>query len=555
MNAVAPQAEPASALRRVRQVAAVLTRHGLADVGGALGFRSGRVLPRRRQADSTLTRPARLRLAFEELGPTFVKFGQALSLRPDLVAPSLVAELAKLQDHAQPLPPGQAEAVLEAQFHRPVRALFSTFDAEPFAAGSMAQVHRATLPAGDVVAVKIRRPGIAALIDADLEILRQLAQFIDRHLPGFGVMDPVGLVDEFARTIRHEQDLTREARNIQRCAQNFAGDAAVHLPKVYGDLTTTAVLTLEFIDGLKVSELARRDVSPFVRQLVARRGADAMLRQYLEHGFFHADPHPGNIFVLPDHVIAFLDFGMVGRLDADLRDALARVIRAVAMRDADRLARLALEIAETRGDTDVRALRQDLAALIATYGDVAIGDLSLGGVLRDVVNAAAKHQLRLPSNLMLLIKSVVTIESVGRDLDPAFKMVEHARPMAERVWRAQHSPQVLAPRAIRATRRSIELLADLPRQADGLLRKARDGRLEVQFVHRNLDHFVREMDRSSNRLSFAVVIAAILIGSSLVMHAGSQGAAGYPTLGLAGFVIAGVLGVGLAIGIVRSGRL
>ena len=555
MTAGAAPAEAPSALRRVRDVATVLTRHGLADIGGALGLRPVPLWPRDRRAVRTLTRPARLRLAFEELGPTFVKFGQALSLRPDLVAPALVAELSKLQDRAQALPPGQAETVIVDQFHRPASALFATFEPQPFAAGSMAQVHRATLPGGDPVAVKIRRPGIGASIDADLEILRQLAQFIDRHLPGFGIVDPSGVVEEFARTIRQEQDLLREARNIDRCARHFAGDATVHVPRVHWDRTSAAVLTLEFLDGVKVSELAGRAVSPFVRQLIARRGADAMLRQYLEHGFFHADPHPGNIFVLRDHVIAFLDFGMVGRLDAEMRDALARVIRAVAARDGERLARLALDIAETRGDVDVRALRRDLAGLIATYGDVAIGDLSLGGVLRDVVNTAAKHHLRLPSNLMLLIKSVVTIESVGRELDPAFKMVEHARPMAERIWRERHSPSALAPRALRAGRRSIELLADLPRQADGLLRKAREGRLEVQFVHRNLDHFVREMDRSSNRLSFAVVIAAILIGSSLVMHAGPRGSPGYPTLGLAGFVVAGVLGVGLAIGIVRSGRL
>jgi ubiquinone biosynthesis protein len=559
--AVEPDKPPASLLGRYREVAAVLVRHGLADVvsamhlGPYLAFGT-RLLPRRVRVDPTLSRPAQFRLTLEDLGPTFVKFGQALSVRADVVPPELGAELSKLQDSAAPLPAGTAEAAIEAALGQPVDQLFRVFDPTPLAAASMAQVHRAELLTGEQVVVKVRRPGIGRVIAGDIEILRHLARLVEKHVPAASAVDPSALVEEFAHTIRAEQDFAREGRNIDRSAQNFAGDPTVRFPAVVWPLTTASVLTLEYLDGMKVSEFIASGAAPDERRLIAQRGADAMLAQILVHGLFHADPHPGNLLVLPGGVVAFLDFGIVGRVDERLRTGLAKIVRAVWKRDADRLAALAVEIARPRGDVDAAALSHDLSLLLEMYVDVPLGELSMTDVLTEVIGTAARHQLTIPSNLMLLIKAIMTIEGVGRQLDPQFRIVEYAGPLAERLWHAESSPAAVAARATDALRESVGAMQQMPLHLDAIGRKIRDGRLEVQFVHRNLDHFVREMDRSSNRLSFAIVIGSLIVGSSLVIQAGVGGTVGgYPALGLAGFVVAGILGIGLAVGVVRSGRL
>lgn len=461
-----------------------------------------------------------------------------------------------LQEHVRPLDPGVAEAAIEAELGRPLEAVFSAFESVPLAAGSIAQVHRARLSPGDLVAVKVRRPGIEAVIAGDIEILRHLARLVERYVPGAQIVDPMALVEEFARTIRAEQDFTREARNLERCAVNAVDNPTVRFPRVFREFTTSGVLTMELLEGLKLAALEADGVDPAVRRLIAERGADAILSQVLVHGFFHADPHPGNLLVLQDNVIGFLDLGIVGRLDPRLRTELARVIRAIRDRSASDLASLALEITEPQTEVDTRALERDLSALIETYGDLPLGDLSVTAMLTDVVGTAARHRLRMPSSLMLLIKALVTIEGTGRRLDPSFKMVEHAAPLAEQLWLREFAPAALARRTLHATRQTANALRAIPRHVDAIGRKIRDGRLEVRFVHRNLEHFVTEMDRSSNRLAFALIIAALIVGSSTVIQAGHGPLFyGYPVLGLAGFVVAGLFGVRLAIGIVRTGRL
>ncbi len=551
---------PAQQLRRLRDITTVLAKYGFPDVVARLRLAGTVAVGRRlrpwgRRTAPSGTKAQRLRQALEELGPTFVKFGQALSNRPDLLPADLLAELARLQDTVAPLPDGVAEATIEAEFGRPVSQVFARFDPRPVAAASIAQVHRASLLDGSEVAVKVRRPGIEAQIEDDLGILGLLARLAERYLPDSDIYQPVTLVAEFARAIRSEQDLAREGRSIERFAKNFTGDPTVRLPRVHWSQTTTGVLTMEYMDGTRLQDVLA-DPGAFDAAAIATRGAQAVLKQVLRDGLFHADPHPANIFILPGSVICLLDFGSVGRVDRHLRDSLVRLLDAVAREDAERLASAILSIGRPLKTLDSAQLARDLADLIDGYAGVAVRDLSIAGLLQDALAVMRRHRLQFPADLMLLVRAFVTIEGVARRLDPTFNMLEHARPVVTEILRDRMAPSAVAGRMADTARGMADAFQTLPRDLMEILAKARDDRLKIQFVHRNLEHVVQGLDRASNRLSFAVVIAALIVGSSLVLQraAGPQ-LFGLPVLGLAGFIAAAVLGLWLAVGILRSGRL
>jgi ubiquinone biosynthesis protein len=551
-----------SHVRRYSEIVSVLVKYGFVDVVDALHLRPYLAAGRRimsafgRDGHPEPGRAVRLRLACEELGPTFIKFGQALSTRADLLPADVIAELSLLQDSVPPLQPGVAERAVQNACGRGIRDLFLEFDARPLAAASIAQVHRATLHSGEVVAVKVRRPGIEAVIEADLAILANLAALAERYVPDSHLYSLSDLVAEFARTIRREQDLVREGRLIERMASQFAGDPTVRFPRIFWPLTTSNVLTMEFLDGVKVTAVGTRDAPDLDRRLVARRGADAVLKQILVNGLFHADPHPGNILVLPGGIVAFVDFGIVGRVNDQMRDWLAEVILAIHAHDAERLAEVIVRVATPLKPVNMPELARDVDEMLDIFAGLSLGALSLGSLFQSITQTMARHRLKLPADLLLLIKSVTTIESIGRQLDPEFQIVEHAAPLVESLVEQKHSAAALAVRTADAGRDVLSALRTMPANLSEIARQVRADGVRVQFVHRNLDFVVREMDRASNRLSFAVVIAAIVIGSSIIVHAavGPQ-VLGYPLLGLAGFVAAGVLGIGLAVGILRSGRL
>jgi ubiquinone biosynthesis protein len=549
-------------VRRYSEIVAILVRYGFVDVVHALHLSPYLAAGRRvlalvgREPPADVSRAKRLRLALEALGPTFVKFGQALSTRQDLLPPEIIAELSLLQDAVPALASGVAETAIASAFGAPVNQLFLEFEREPLAAASIAQVHRARLHSGELVAVKVRRPGIAAVIESDLAILADLAALAERHIPDATLYSLPELVDEFTRTIRREQDLAREGRIIERVASRFANDPTVRFPRICWELTTPAVLTLEFLDGVKVSAVGTPAAPELDPALVARRGADVVLKQILVDGLFHADPHPGNILVLPGNVVAFVDFGIVGRVNRQMRETLGETILAIRAHDADRLAEVVTRVATALAPVDLAALSGDLDEMLDMYADMSVGDLRLGDVFASITQAMSRHRLKLPADILLLIKSLSTIEGVGRQLDPRFKIVEYATPFVEQLILQKHRPRAVALRSARAGREVLGALRSLPRDLAEIARRTRMNGLRVEFVHRDFDYFIREMDRSSNRLSFAVVIAAIVIGSSVVVHAGVGPVAfGYSLLGMIGFVIAGVLGLGLAVGILKSGRL
>ena len=550
---------PAQQLRRLREITTVLVKYGFPDVVARLHLEGTVALGRRlrfwRRREPWGTRAERLRLAFEELGPTFVKFGQAVSTRADLLPEELVIELSRLQDEVPPLPPGTSVAAIEAELGRPIDVLFARFEHEPIAAASIAQVHRATLHDGSEVAVKVRRPGIEATIERDLAILGQLAWLAERYLPDSQLYQPAGLVAEFARSIRAELDLAREGRTIDRFAKNFAGDCTVRLPRVHWDQTARGVLTLEFITGRKVLDVARQPAG-YDLPLIARRGSELILKQILRHGLFHADPHPANVFVLPGNVIALIDFGNVGRIDPPLRHALAGLVHAIVREDPASVTDAILAIGRPLQPLDREQLRRDVHDLLDAYPAAMLRHLSIGGLLHDALSVMQRHRLKFPVDLMLLARAFVTTEGVGRQLDPSFQMIEHARPLVVEILRDRFSPSAVAAGLGELGRELSEAMQSVPRDLVQIVEKARDDRLQIQFVHRNLETFVQEMDRSSNRLSFAVVIAALIVGSSLIVQRGAgPQLLGMPALGLVGFVAAGLFGLWLAVGILRSGRL
>ena len=499
---------------------------------------------------------ARIRLVLEELGPTFIKFGQILSTRPDLVPLDLVEELKKLQDDVPSFETWQARRILEKELGRPVTRLFKSFRDEPLAAASMAQVHQARLKSGERVVVKIQRPGIRETIETDLDILFFLANLAQKRIPRSEIYDPVGIIREFAKSIRKEMDFKREGRSIDRFARDFAGDETVHIPRVFWKLSTDRVLTMEEVDGIKISDYPALEAAGLDRKIIAVNGARAILKQIFIDGFFHGDPHPGNIMVLPENVIAFLDFGIVGRIDEKIRGRLGDIFSAVLNRDVDALVRTFQKIGLVKGEVDWDEFRADLADLIEEYYGLPLRELEMGKIINESFQIVFRHRIRIPPAYFLLGKAMVTVEGLGQELDPDFDMVGEARPFIRRLLLRKYSPEVIRRDLFRISGELLELFKVFPEEVQEILAKIKSGRLKVEFEHRGLGSLITVLDKVSNRVSFSIIIGALIVGSSLIIHSGKGPLIfGFPLLGVVGYLAAGVLGLWLVIAILRSGRL
>lgn len=545
-------------LRRSRVIVTVLAKYGLRDLASSLRG------SRRRQRDlaegrSGGTRPDRLRRAFEELGPTFIKLGQLLSVRPDLIPPTYAQALSSLQDAVAPVPFSAIEKVLARELGERWPEGFAHLDPKPVASASIAQVHRAYLPDGQEVAVKVQRPGIEQIIAADLEILEDLAHLVERRLPAGGSYDPVGMVREFERTIRRELDFEEEGHTVERFRRAFANDPTVHIPQIYWELSRARVLTLEYIHGIKISELAQLEAAGLDRRLIARNGAELVLKQVFEHGFFHADPHPGNLLVLPGAVLAPIDFGMVGYLDEGLQEALADLLVALIRRDARGIIRVLAHLGIEEQPAQHGPLQRDLTELLVRYGGLPLEQFNLEQWLNELLWLMRTHHLRLPAELVMVGKALTLMEGIGRRLDPGFVIVEQARPYMKKLLRRRLSPfgrREDLPEWLETARESRRLLQTAPGDLRAILAKVREGRLKIQFEHRGLERLVTDLDKASNRLAIGLIIAALILGSSWVTQAqGGPLLWDVPAIGLVGFSLALILALGLLWAIWRSGRL
>jgi ubiquinone biosynthesis protein len=558
-------AAPATrSLGRLSEIAQVMVRHGFGyflEAHKLTDLLPGRSAEARLAAvyeEGSSARGQHLRELLDELGPTFVKFGQLLSTRPDIVPPDIITELRGLQDDVRPFPFEQAERVIEEDLGNSLDRLFLEFDPTPVAAASIGQVHRATLPNGKVVAVKIQRPGAPRQIEADLVLLYQAAKLVKERVRALDFIDAHALVDEFARQIRQELDYRLEGRNAQAFHRNFAGDPHVRVPKVYWTYTRARVLTLEWLQGTQLADIDRLPLSVEQRRDIAYRIAETWMAMIFRHGFFHGDPHPANILVLEEvGTIGLVDFGAVGKLSDDDMSKLTRMFIDAAQENVDvlpkRLADLGVRFPKEREEE----FRAELRELYYRYYGASVSEIDPIQVIREAFQLIYAMNLHLPTRYLLLDRAIATLGSVGIELYPDFNVFEVARPYARGLLLERFTPQRVARRARRDANAYAQIHRETTYQFHDLLEQVRDGQVEVGFVHKGLDDFLEQTQRVFNRLVVALIVVGGLIGSSLigVLARGGPHVLGVNLVSVIGFVLSMGLGIWLLWGVLRSGRL
>lgn len=537
-------------LNRWGEILSILSKYGLADWISRLdiGFAKGLLKDRGGEALAKLTRETRIRLALVELGPTFIKLGQILSTRPDLVGLELAGELQQLQTDVKPDPPEVARATIESELGETIEELFDEYEPLPMASASIGQVHRARLKDGTAVVIKVQHAGIVERIRVDLEILGALAQLVE-GIPEFVNYRPHATVAEFQRMLRRELDFGREERYLQQFAQDFADNPTVRIPAVYPDLSTSRVLTLERLDGIRLCDTARLRAAGVDLEEVARRGADLYLQMIFVNGMYHADPHPGNIVVLPDNVIGLLDFGMVGRLDEGLRDNVEQMLLSIANRDADYVTTIITRLGAVPPDLDYAALSVDVADFVGHYATQSVSQFNLSGALNEMSEMIRRYHIMLPARVAMLLKALVMLEGTSRLLNPNFSLMEVMQPYRSTMLKRQLSPL----RRLRKMRRifgELEHLAEIvPRRLGDILQQVQAGKFDVHLDHRGLEPSV-------NRLVLGMLASALFLGSSLLLaHNVPPLVWNVSVLGVTGCGLSLALGLRLLRAINKSGHL
>lgn len=548
-------------LKRYRQIVGILIKYGFAEVVDRMNLKAYLQIGRRifKKSPASVTRLSaaeRIRLALEELGPTFIKLGQLLSTRSFLIPADLVNELTKLQDEVRPLPFEKLQTYLEKEFEESIETKFAEFQKQAIASASIAQAHRARTQDGQEVVIKIQRPDVAKIIATDLAILADLAKLMDRYIPESKQFDPQGIVRELSQNAKRELDFINEGRNIEIFAKNFSDFDHVYVPKVYWEYTTEKVITTEFIEGIKISEIDELEAAGCDLKFISEIGGKFILKQIFDDGFFHADPHPGNLFVKNGDTIVPVDFGMMGRLDDAMMEEISDLLIGTMQKDADLIIRVLINLGSLEEDRDLRTLRSDIAYFIDRYYGVPLSRINMKTILTDVFEIMSKHEMRTPSNLLLLMKTIGTYEDLARKLNPEFEIFSLAKPYVRRLMLRRLNVNKMVYDGVKTLRDLYDLLKVAPREFELLLRKIKRGRFAIELQDRGLQNLMLEIDRSSNRIAFSLIIAALIVGSSLILSLKAGPFFwGYPLFGLIGYLFAGILGVWLVIAILRSGRL
>ncbi len=530
----------------------------IADRMGIANIRplSSRLKKQKKVIKGSYSRPKNARLMLEELGPTYIKLGQILSMRQDFIPPEYAKEFAKLQDDVQPFGIEEVEKLIREELGSGIKDLYESFEETPIAAASIGQVHRAKLKSGENVVVKIQRPDIKKVIEADLDIMYNIASFAEEHLPEAKLYRPVGIIEEFERALRAEIDYTQEARNTENFARNFSNHPTIYIPKVYWDHSSRKILTLEYIDGVKGNSFEELERMGVDRKNIAIEMLNAFMKQVFEDGLFHADLHPGNVLIMQDGRIALLDFGMVGFLPSDMRNLLVDLIVALIRGDTELGIELLKDLGTIEDDVDIALLKTEIDYLLYKYYGRALGQLNTAVILEEIENILRRYRVRIPANVALLFKGAITIEGFSNIMDSKINLTVIAEPFAKKAVKDRISLRNIASSAYKDFNNWSRLLHRAPTKVSHILDIAERGYLKLRFEPHGFDKVVTEMGASSNRLSFSLIISSIIVGSSLIIQTGMEPHIwGVPLLGVIGFLMAGFLGMWLVVYILRSGTI
>lgn len=553
-------------LRRLQQIINVFIKHGFGSIIDQIHL--GRYIPFRKRLKAFGQWPAlkgpsvpeRLRVAFEELGPSFIKLAQVLSSRPDLITARFADEFKQLQDKVPPFAAVKAKSLIEKELKLPLNEVFLNFNDIPVAAASIAQVHLAKLLDGTDVIVKVQRPVIKEQIETDINILTTVAALLDKYVPESRFFNPIGIVDEFSKTVRKELDFNNEARNCNKLRKNFELHTDIYIPLVTQPYVTEKVLVMERINGVRIDNIKAITVMGFDRRKLAKTGISAYFKMILEDGFFHADPHPGNIFVLTNGMLCFVDFGIVGRVSPEVMEIMANTFLSLINSDFDGLIDNYIELGIVPEEIELDVFRQEFKADLVEFMEPLYGltlkEINFAKYLDTLTHLAMKHSLKIPSDLLLINKAFLILDNIGRELDPDFDFLAEAEPYALKLARKKYSPSRMFEKAGKNVLELSDFVMLFPKQIKKIIHKIIKDDIHLKITHVGLDKFITDMDRSSNRLSFSIIIGAILL-SSAIMHASKVGPMiyGFSLPATLSFGLAFLLGIWLLISIIRSGRL
>jgi len=550
-------------LPRLHEIASVFIRHGLGDLVQRIGIagvleRAGRILQFGPAGESVkLDQASRVRMALEELGPTFVKLGQVMATRVDLFPPRWIAELEKLHAQVPPVPFEELLPELERALGRSPFEVFRDIDTRAYAAASIAQVHRARLADGTPVVLKIRRPGVREKIETDLRLLRRVSELIESEIPEARRYRPAEIASQFARSLEREVDFATETRNIQRFAQNFAGDPHIVIPRIFPEWTSEVLLVQEHVEGVPATDPAAVAAAGLDRKVLAARGVDVFLKMILVDGLFHADPHPGNVFYIPGNRMVVIDFGMVGRLSPQRRRQVVDLLAGLARMAEEPMLEVLLDWAG-EAYVDEAKLAADVNELVFDFEGVPLKDIRIGAAIRQFAAIVREHSIVLPSDLSLMFKTLITLEGLGRQYDPELHIVQHMTPLVRRALAERYRPRELVRRGRAAVDEFFDVAASVPRDLARLLREARRGKTRIDLDLKRLDSFGLRLDRTLDRVTMGIMTASLVIGSAIVLtvEGGPRlfGVQVLPVLGLAGYVMAFLNSLWIIYGIWRSGR-
>ncbi|QTA93803.1 ABC1 kinase family protein [Desulfonema magnum] len=550
-------------LNRYSQILAVFLKYGFEDLIDQLKIdqyieAALEMISKKKRAVRVekMTRAERVRMAIEELGPTYIKLGQILSTRSDLIPTDFIQELYQLQDRVRPSPFYEIKKILETEFYSRVEDVFDFFDETPIASASIGQVYKACLKDGETVAVKVQRPGIRKIIEVDLEIMLHLATLMEKNIDEIAIHSPVKIIEEFARLLEKEIDYTVEATNMERFARQFLEDSTVYIPKPFRDATTERVLTMEFVEGIKISDITRLQAAGLDRKQINLRGANFFLKQVFDHGFFHADPHPGNIYVLPDNVICLFDFGMVGSVDQHTRENFVDLLDSVVHQNEMKATQMLLKLTTWDDEPDLRLLERQVSEFMGNHLFKPLKDIKIGKLMQDMLELASCHGLRLPPDIFLMMKAFGTIEGISLLLDPDFNMAVQVAPFIKRVKIARFSPQRITDDMTELLWELLQFVQQFPKDTLEITRLIRQKKLSVKLEHQGLENVLATHEHISSKISFSIIIAALIIGSAMIVIAKVPPLFfGISLVGIILFSAAAIMGIWLLAAIFKKGGL